>query len=146
MIKPVMQALAGLAFLALAACATGPEFAYKPWPATISDPAELYSDYAWGKDIENGLIDAGRKDQIETIKAHYTEKAWPEKFADLNTRVASPDMIRKYQGEVIATFKNGDTPVVIMHVPASQNGHMPEGWRPKEDIYLVFKQEALKKK
>src|SRR5262249_7159091 len=101
MTRSVMQALAGLALLVLAACATGPGYAYKPWAATISDPTELYADYSWDKDIENGLIDAGRKDEIETIKAHSTNKAWPEKFADLKTRAANPDTIRKYKGEVI---------------------------------------------
>jgi hypothetical protein len=145
MIKPVMQALAGLAFLLLAACATGPDYAYKPYGASISDPGEVYSTWSWGKEIEAGLIDAGRKDEIETIKAHYTEKGWPAKFADFDTRVGNPDTIKKYRGEVIATFKNGDTPLVVMHVPAKDNGHMPEGWRPKEDIYIVVKQSAIAK-
>jgi hypothetical protein len=145
MIRPVMQALAGFAFLVLAACASTGDYAYKPWAATISDPGEMYSTWDWNKELENSLIDAGRKAEIETIKAHYTEEGWPEKFKDFDTRIENPETIKKYRGEVIAVFPNGDTPLVVLHVPANQNGHMPEGWRPKEDIYVVIKQSAVAK-
>ena len=144
--KAVMAALAGLAFLVLAACATGPDYAYKPWGAAISDPSEIYSTWEWSKGIEDGLIDAGRKEEIETIKAHYTEKGWPAKFASFDERADNQDTIKLYKSEVIAMFLNGDTPLVVLRVPAAQNKHMPAGWRPAEDIYVVIKQEAISKK
>ena len=141
MIRSAMQALAGLAFFVLAACASLPQGAQP----VIADPGEIYSTWSWNKDIEAGIIDGGHKDQIETIKAHSTEKAWPEKLANLKTRAANPDIIRQYRGQVIATFKNGDTPVAVVQVPAKENTHMPEGWKPAEDIYIVIKQAALAK-
>jgi hypothetical protein len=141
--KSVAGALAGLVFLVLAACATSGEYAYKPWGTSITDPGEVYSTWKWGKEIEAGLIDAGRGQEIETIKARYTEEGWPEKLASFDARVDNPKIIKEYRAETIATFRNGDTPLVVLRVPADQNKHMPEGWRPAQDIYIVIKQSAV---
>lgn len=141
MIRPVISALAGLALLVLSACGTL-SLPKSPEPI-IANPAEIYSTWNWNKDIEAGVIDGGHKEEMEKIKAHSTEKGWPEKFADYNTRIKNPDIIKQYKGEVIATFKNGDTPIAVVKVPAKQNTHMPEGWKPAEDIYIVIKQDGL---
>jgi hypothetical protein len=121
----------------------GPEYAYKPWGTSITDPGEVYSTWKWDKDIEASLVDAGRQADIEAIKAHYTEKGWPESFRNLKTRGANPDIVKQYRAEAIAAFKNGSTPLVVLRVPADKNKHMPEGWRPAEDIYIVVKQDAV---
>jgi hypothetical protein len=147
MMKSVAGALAGLVFLVLAACAsTGPDLAYKPWSASITDPGEIYSTWKWDSVIEAALVDAGRKDQIETIKAHYTEKGWPANLAKFQSRTDNPGIVKQYKTESIASFMNGKTPLVVLRVPADQNKDMPEGWRPAEDFYIVIKQSAVDKK
>ena len=144
MTKSVAGALAGLVFLVLSACAVfESKYAYEPWGTSITDPGEIYSTWKWDKNIEGGLTDAGRAQEIETIKAHSTEKGWPANLASGASRTKNPDIVKQYQAEAIATFRNGEEPIVVLRVPADKNKHMPEGWRPEQDIYVVIKQEAV---
>jgi hypothetical protein len=142
--KAIAGALAGLALMVMAACATGPKYAYAPWNATISDPGDIYSSYKWDKGVEEALTVAGRAEQIEAIKAHAAESGWSGKIAKFDDRIEHPEIIKSLKGEVIATFdKDKDTRVAVFHAPVKQNGQLPADWKLTEDIYIIVKEAAV---
>ncbi len=137
--RPLSAAAAGLMLLALAACASMPKAAFEPWAATISSPGEIYSTLEWRPELVAALSAAGREKDLDVIKAHYTEPGWPAKLASFDARQDGKDTIRLYKVEVIAQFRFNNNDAVLLLVPAKTNQHMPEGWRPTEDIYIAVR-------
>lgn len=142
MLRSLVAALIGLT---LAACATTPTNTHEAWRASITQPGEIYSDMGWAPEMETALLEAGRAAEIEAIKAHYSEPGWPSKFADIDERLQAPQIIKLYKAETIAMFQFQGNNVVLLRIAAANNRHMPEGWRPVEDIYIPIKAAAVKK-
>ena len=142
MLRSLAAALIGLT---LAACATTPANTHEPWRAAIVQPGDIYSDMGWAPEMETALLEAGRAAEIEAIKAHYSEPGWPSKFADIDERLQAPQIIKLYRAETIAMFQFQGNDVVLLRIPAASNKHMPEGWRPTEDIYIPIRAGAVKR-
>lgn len=126
-------ALAGAAF-ALQACATTTAVSY----SHILDADQLFSAADWTADLDAAAKAAGRVERIPEIQAHMDEKGgWPDKMKDGDARWFGKAMIAKYNVEEIARLNFHDQPAILLHVPTNANGHMPEGWKPKADFYIV---------
>ena len=54
-----------------------------------------------------------------------------------------PFVVRNYNAVELARLSFYDQPAVLLHIPAAANRHMPEGWRPKEDFFIVVGAAAL---
>ncbi|MEQ1780512.1 MAG: hypothetical protein ABMA14_04070 [Hyphomonadaceae bacterium] len=122
------------AALALQACATGPVVSYKH----IADPQQLFSAADWTPDLDAAVKVAGLADRIPEIQAHMDEKGgWPDKMKDADARWLQMRTIMKYNVEEIARLNFHDQPAILLRVAANANGHMPEGWKPKADFYIV---------
>jgi hypothetical protein len=134
-------ATAGGAILAPVAAAQTAKFA--PWEAKIVKPGDLYSTADWDAGMEDAIKAAGYGGRLDEIKARSNEKGWPAAMSDFDTRIDSPDIIKAYQGYAIAKFRFSDNDVVMLYVPAAQNGHMPDGWRPTSDIYVIIREVGI---
>jgi hypothetical protein len=127
-------ALAGAAFV-LQACATTPAVSY----LHIADPDHLFAAADWTTDLDAAVKAAGWEQRIPDIRAHMDEKGgWPEKMKDGDARWFGKDMIAKYNVLEIARLSFYGQPAMLLQVPAIANGHMPDGWKPTTDFYLVM--------
>lgn len=127
-------ALAGAAFV-LQACATTPAVSY----LHIADPDHLFAAADWTADLDAAVKAAGWEQRIPDIRAHMDEKGgWPEKMKDGDARWFGKDMIAKYNVVEIARLSFYGQPAMLLQVPAIANGHMPDGWKPAADFYLVM--------
>lgn len=133
--KPRLMALtlASAAFV-LQACATTPAVSYRH----ILDADQLFSAADWTPDLDAAAKAAGWAGRIPEIQAHMDEKGgWPDKMKDGDARWFGKAMIAKYNVAEIARLNFHDQPAILLHVPANANGHMPDGWKPKADFYIV---------
>ena len=123
-----------VAALVLQACASTPSVAYRH----IADPQQLFSAADWTPDLDAAVKGAGLADRIPDIQAHMDEKGgWPDKMKDGDARWLQMRTISKYNVEEIARLNYYDQPAILLRVPANANAHMPEGWKPKTDFYIV---------
>lgn len=134
MLSRSMSFVVAGAALVLQACATTPAVSY----LHIADPDQLFSAADWTTDLDAATKAAGWGDRIPEIKAHMDEKGgWPEKMMDGDARWFGKAIIAKYNVAEIARLNFHDQPAILLHVPANANGHMPDGWKPKADFYIV---------
>ena len=132
-------ALGGAAFV-LQACATTPAVAY----LHIADADQLFSAADWTPDLDAAVKAAGWTERIPGIKAHMDEKGgWPDKMKDGDARWFGKNMIAKYNVAEIARLRFYDQPAILLHVPANENTHMPDGWKPKFDFYILVATAAF---
>jgi hypothetical protein len=129
------------AIFAPAASAQATQFA--PWEAKIVKPGDLYSTPEWSTDIDAALKAAGQGGRLEEIRARSNEKGWPATMSDFDKRIESPELIKAFRSHAIAKFRFSDNDVVMLHVSAAENGHMPDGWRPATDIYIIIRESGV---
>ncbi len=137
-LKPAMLAMA----LLTSACATasGASSAY----VHIADPAQLFSAADWTADVDAAVTAAGWSARANEIRAHMNEKTgWPAKMSDEDLRWRHMSTLRQYNVEEIARLSYYGQPAVLLHVPAKANQHMPEGWKPKDDFFIVAGAQAM---
>ncbi len=121
--------------IAAGACATTP--AANSY-VHILDAEMMFSAADWTSDVEEAVKAAGWSDRSEIMKARINEKGgWPEKMKDQDARWFQKDRIKQYNVVEIARLSFYDQPAVLLHVPASANQHMPEGWKPAQDFFIV---------
>lgn len=122
------------AAIVLQACATMLAANYQH----IADPDQLFSAADWTPDLDAAAKAAGWADRIPEIQAHLNEKTgWPDKMKDGDARWFGKPTISKYNVVEIARLNYYEQPAVLLHVPANANGHMPDGWKPTADFYIV---------
>ena len=68
---------------------------------------------------------------------------WPEKMKDQDARWFQKDRIKQYNVAEIARLTYYDQPAVFLHVPASANQHMPDGWKPTEDFFIMISEAGV---
>lgn len=125
------------AVMLLQACATGP--AGGGAFVQISDPEQMFSAADWTPDVDAAVKAAGWSARAEEIKAHMNEKGgWPAKLADGDARWMQSDVVKLYQTDQIASLSFYDQPAVLLHIPASANQHMPDGWKPTTDFFIII--------
>lgn len=100
----------------------------------IIDPGEIMSTYQL-PDAELDRLRSQLGDQTEVVLAHMNEGVFPEGMDELDERMAAHDTLRRFKVKCVATLSDGTT---ILHVRASKNKHMPDGFRPVEDFWMVF--------
>ena len=123
------------------ACATTPDASSY---IHIADPEQLFSAADWTPDLEAAVTAAGWQDRAEIIKARMNEKGgWPANLADQDKRWFQKDRVKEYNAVELARLSFYGQPAALLHIPAAANRHMPEGWRPKEDFFIVVGAAAL---
>jgi hypothetical protein len=129
-----------VAALVLQACASTPAVAYRH----IEDPQQLFSAADWTPDLDAAVKSAGLADKIPDIQAHMDEKGgWPAQMKDEDARWLQMRTIIRYNVEEIARLIYYDQPAILLRVPANANGHMPDGWKPDADFYIVVGTDAF---
>ena len=131
-----------LAALLASACASAPGavVAYDH----ILDPGQLFSAADWTSDVDAAVKAAGWLARAEEIKSHMNERGgWPAKLTDEDARWLGKETLRSYNVEAIARLSFYGQPAILLHVPAGANQHMPEGWRPRDDFFLVVGASAM---
>ena len=129
------------AALVAGACATTPAASSY---VHIADPEQLFSAADWTPDVERAVTPAGWQDRAETIKARMNEKGgWPKNLADQSTRWLQKDRVKDYNAVEMARLTFYGQPAVLLRIPASANKHMPDGWRPTEDFFILVGEAAL---
>ena len=122
------------AAIALQACASAPDAA----PSHISDPQQIFAAADWTDDLDKAAKAAGMAERIPEMQARLNEKGgWPEKMKDGDARWYQQSIIKGYSVREIARLSFYGQPAALVVVPASANQHMPEGWKPAEDFYVV---------
>lgn len=129
----LMPALA--AAIVMQACASSPSEAL----VHISDPQMIFAAADWTVDLDNAAKSAGWGARIPEMQAALNEKGgWSAKMKDGEARHFQPDTIKQYNVRVIARLSYYDQPAALVVVPASANQHMPEGWKPAADFFIVI--------
>ena len=122
------------AAIALQACASASNAA----PAHITDPQQIFAAADWTADLDKAAKSAGMAERIPEMQARLNEKGgWPEKMKDGDARWRHQSIIKGYDVREIARLNFYGQPAMLVVVPASANQHMPEGWKPAEDFYVV---------
>jgi hypothetical protein len=128
------------AAIVLQACASAPDSAY----VNITYSEQMFSAADWTTDLDKAARAAGWGDRIPEMQARLNESgSWPAKMKDGDARWFEKDTIRKYNVREIARLSYYDQPAVLVVVPASANQHMPEGWKPAEDFFIVIGELGL---
>jgi hypothetical protein len=127
--------------LFIGACATTPSSASY---IHITDPGGLFSAANWTDDVANAVMSAGWSARADEIKAHMNEKTgWPQKLSEEEERALQPAMIRNYNVREIARLSFYRQPAILLYVPAAANQHMPDGWKPRDDFFIVVTERAV---
>lgn len=127
--------------LAAGACATTP--AANSY-VHILDAEQIFAAADWTADVDAAVKAAGWSDRAEIMKARMNEKGvWPEKMKDQDARWFQKDRIKQYNVAEIARLTYYDQPAVFLHVPASANQHMPDGWKPTEDFFIMISEAGV---
>lgn len=104
----------------------------------ILDAEQIFAAADWTADVDAAVKAAGWSDRAEIMKARMNEKGgWPEKMKDQDARWFQKDKIKQYNVAEIARLTFYDQPAVFLHVPVSANQHMPDGWKPTEDFFVM---------
>lgn len=131
--------LAGAAVV-LQACATAPAASY----LHIADPQQLFAAADWTPELEAAVTAAGLGERIPAIQASMNDTgAWPDKMKDGEARWLQMRVTMTYNVEEIARLTFHEQPAILLRAPANANGHMPEGWKPKDDFYIVVETGAF---
>jgi hypothetical protein len=114
-------------------------FDYTQLVATyIVDPGQIISGYEVrsATNIRDILVGAGIPEtEHENVFARSNESGWPYLMSNFDQRIANPDILKQFVVRRVAVIDGSNTLVMM---PAAENAHMPEGWRPDQDIYAVF--------
>lgn len=133
MLKRFSFVIAGAAIV-LQACASAPDAGF----AHITDPQQIFAAADWTDDLDEAVKSAGMGDRIPEMQARLNEKGgWPEKMKDGDARWYQPSIIRAYAVQEIARLDFHGQPAILLRVPANANDHMPDGWKPANDFYIV---------
>lgn len=128
------------AAIVLQACVSAPNDGL----VRITDPQQIFAAADWTDDLDKAAKAAGWGDRIPEMQARLDEKGgWPEKMKDGEARWFQPDTIRQYNVREIARLSFYEQPAALLVVPASANQHMPEGWKPTADFFLVVAATGL---
>lgn len=126
--------LALAAAIVLQACASAPNGGL----IHITDPQQIFAAADWTDDLDKAVKGASWGDRIPEIQAHLDEKGgWPDKMKDGDARWYQQGIIKGYNVREIARLSFYGQPAALVVVPASANQHMPAGWKPAEDFYVV---------
>lgn len=68
------------------------------------------------------------------------ESNWPKGLGDGNSRYAYREDFGNYTAYLIADISPG---LLLLYLPAAENGHMPAAIRPVEDIFFVIYKEGV---
>ncbi len=121
--------------IVLQACASAPNDGL----VHITDPQQIFAAADWTDDLDKAAKSAGWGDRIPEMQAHLDEKGgWPAKMQDGDTRWYQNSMIGHYNIREIARLSFYGQPAALVVVPASANQHMPEGWKPVTDFFIVI--------
>lgn len=121
--------------IALQACASAPSEKL----FHITDSEQLFSAADWTSDLDTAAKSAGFGDRIAYMQTHLNEQGgWPAKLKDGDARWFEKDTVRLYSFREVARLTYYDQPAALLVAPASANQHMPEGWKPAEDFYIVI--------
>ncbi len=128
----LVKAIALAVALLAGGCATG--------GAAISDPTMIFAAADWTAEVDAAVKAAGWGDRIDEIKAHLNEDGggWPANLADGSTRWLQGDRLKDYKVQEIARLRFYDQDAVLLHVPAAANQHLPEGWKPAADFFVLM--------
>lgn len=122
------------AAIVMQACASASNAA----SAHITDPQQIFAAADWTDDLDKATKSAGMGDRIPEMQARLNEKGgWPEKMKDGDARWFQQSIIKAYNVREIARLSFYGQPAALVVVPVSANQHMPEGWKPAEDFYVV---------
>ena len=128
------------AAIVLQACASAPNDGL----IHITDPQQIFAAADWTDDLDKAATSAGWGDRIPEMQARLDEKGgWPAKMKDGEARWFQPDTIKQYNVRQIARLSFYGQPAALIVVPASANQHMPEGWKPAQDFYIVVAAQGL---
>lgn len=131
-----LGAIALVAALLAGACATGP---------AISDPAMIFAAADWTDDVDAVVKTAGWGGRSNEIKAHMNETGggWPASLSDADTRWMQGQRLKDYKVREIARLRFHDQDAVLLHVPAAENQHLGEGWKPARDFFILISAEGF---
>ncbi len=85
--------------------------------------------------IEPGVIEAACK---------FSDPAsWPAGWQSDSARVANQHILVNAKAYELCNYAVNDQPLAIIHVPAIENFHMPDGMRGTQDMYMLVKADAI---
>lgn len=112
----------------------------------ITDIAQLVRkpDLAQDQAVRSGMQAAGVADD-RTQQALTLGKAsnLPVGLRTDSALAANAAAVRNYNAHKVCSYADEAGPQVLVQVPASENYHMPEDLRSREDIFLVLPESAL---
>lgn len=124
-----------VAAIVVQACASAPNEGL----VHITDPEQIFAAADWTGDLDAAVKSAGWGARIPEMQAALNEKGgWADKMKDGEARHFRPETIKQYNVRVIARLSYYDQPAALVAVPASANQHMPEGWKPAADFFIVI--------
>lgn len=110
--------------------------------AKIINPRKMYTTYPL--DVINSRSECNdiraqtSEAVLQDISVYSHCDNWPFKF--------DSERIKDYRTYVIASFWHGTSPgtkVLVLRVPASENGHMPADMRLTRDIYFLINEDGV---
>jgi hypothetical protein len=112
----------------------------------ITDIAQLVRkpDLSQDQAVRSGMQAAGVADDQAT-KALTLGKAinLPAGLRTDSALAANAAAVRNYNAHKVCSYADESGPKMLVQVPASENYHMPEDLRSREDIFLVLPESAL---
>lgn len=112
----------------------------------IADIAQLVRkpDLAQDAAVRSGLQAAGvDDDRVNEALAHGKNANLPIGLRTDSALAANADAVKNYNAHKVCSYADEVGTKVLVQVPVSENYHMPEDLRTREDIYLVLPESAV---
>jgi len=112
----------------------------------ITDIAQLIRkpDLAQDPAVRSGMQAAGvAEDRMQSALANGRDTNLPLGLSTDSARAANASAVKNYSAHKVCAYADEAGAKVIVQVPVSENYHMPEDLRSKQDLYLVLPESAL---
>lgn len=112
----------------------------------ITDIAQLIRkpDLAQDPAVRSGMQAAGvAEDRMQSALANGRDTNLPLGLSTDSARAANASAVKNYSAHKVCAYADEAGAKVIVQVPVSENYHMPEDLRSKQDLYLILPESAL---
>lgn len=112
----------------------------------ITDIAQLIRkpDLAQDPAVRSGMQAAGvAEDRMQNALANGRDTNLPLGLSTDSARAANASAVKNYSAHKVCAYADEAGAKVIVQVPVSENYHMPEDLRSKQDLYLILPESAL---
>ncbi len=113
----------------------GPKKYGKFLKVEITDPMQLFAGYLFSEKEEELVRNAVGAAKFDSVIANYQEINWPPRMVNLDERFQNLDKTKMYRVYLVTEFPNDK---VLLVAPKKRNKHMPEGYRPEKDFFMVL--------